>query len=91
MEIEYDEAKSQANFAKRKFNFVFAARVFNDTSRVEERDDRFDYGEDRFKVIGMIDGKVYMVVYTPRKSTLRIISARLADKSERKRYADAQV
>lgn len=91
MEFEYDEDKSQANLDNRGFDFVFAARVFNDEACVEEIDDRFDYGEDRFKAIGMIDEMIYVVVYTPRDGSIRIISARLANKAERKRYDDAKI
>ena len=50
-------------------------------------DDRQDYGEDRLVAIGLLDGRVVVVVYTePDQETIRIISLRKALSHERKRY-----
>ncbi|WP_372726739.1 BrnT family toxin [Nostoc sp. TCL26-01] len=50
-------------------------------------DDRQDYGEDRFIGLGMLDGRVVVVVFTePDAETIRIISLRKALPYERKRY-----
>jgi uncharacterized protein len=38
-------------------------------------DRRYDYGEERIKAIGEIDGRVYVVIYTDRPSVRWIISA----------------
>ncbi len=46
------------------------------------QDRRWDYGEDRYRLIGMIDGRAYVVVYTVRGSAIRIISARKANRKE---------
>lgn len=86
MEFEWDEAKSNACFADRGFDFGFAIRVFNDSDRVVEIDDRFDYGETRCRAIGRIDGRTYVVVYTMRHETLRVISARKANRKESIRH-----
>jgi uncharacterized DUF497 family protein len=86
MEFEWDEAKSNACFADRGFDFGFAIRVFNDPDRVVEIDDRFDYGETRYRAIGRIDGRTYLVVYTMRHETLRVISARKANRKESIRH-----
>lgn len=45
-------------------------------------DRRRDYGEDRYRLIGMIDGRAHVVVYTVRGSAIRIISARKANRKE---------
>ena len=50
--------------------------------RTVAQDTRRDYGEDRFKLTGAIDGRVYVVVYTVRESAIRIISARKASRKE---------
>ena len=39
-------------------------------------DNRFDYGEDRFHLLGQIDKRVFFVTYTLRAEVIRIISAR---------------
>ena len=45
--------------------------------------------EDRFLTIGMsADGRVLFVSHTDRGDSIRIISARKADKQEREEYVD---
>ena len=45
-------------------------------------DERFDYGEHRFIVIGILKNQVLVVAYTERGNNIRIISARKATKNE---------
>ena len=82
MEFEWDDAKSNACFLRRGFDFAYALRVFLDPHRIVVEDRRWDYGEDRYCVLGMIEDRVYVVVYTMRGSTIRIISARKANAKE---------
>jgi uncharacterized protein len=49
-------------------------------------DDRFDYGEERYVVLGCYDGEVLSVVVTERDGGLRLISARMANRHEREKY-----
>ena len=86
MDFEWDEAKSDACFIDRGFDFAYAIGVFRDRARVVESDDRFDYGEVRRRVLGLIDGRVYVVVYTMRTARFRIISARKANRREIRHY-----
>ncbi|EJW12917.1 Uncharacterized protein (DUF497) superfamily [Rhodovulum sp. PH10] len=60
--------------------------MFGAPFAVERLDDREDYGEDRYSLIGMVDGRVLHVVYTVREGRYRIISARGATSNERRRY-----
>lgn len=53
--------------------------AFCHPNRITEPDARHDYGEERFWLMGMIEGKVFVVVYTLRSSVIRIISARKAN------------
>lgn len=87
MRYEWDEHKNDANVAKHGFHFEDAERVFlSDT--LEELDDRFDYGEDRWIAFGMLDGRVVQVVYTEAdQDTRRIISLRKAIRYEQNDYA----
>ena len=82
MEFEWDEAKSSVCFEHRGFDFAYAIRAFVDSHRIVAQDRRRDYGEDRYRLLGMIDGRVYVVVYTMRGSAIRIISARKANRKE---------
>jgi uncharacterized protein len=60
--------------------------VFKDPFAVERLDDREDYGEDRFILIGMAEAVMLTIVYTERKGRIRIISARHATRREQDDY-----
>src|SRR3546814_2875579 len=82
MDIEWDEHKSEVCLQQRGFDFAYAAQVFFDPVRVVQADTRHNYGEDRFRVMGKIDGRLFVVVYTPRNNITRIVSARKANQRE---------
>ena len=82
MEFEWDDAKSSSNFKRRGFDFAYAVRAFFDPHRMIMQDRRRDYGEDRYRLLGMIGGRAYVIVYTVRDATIRIISARKANAKE---------
>ena len=86
MEFEWDDTKSDACFAYRGFDFAYAIRAFLDDDRVVGRDRRWDYGEDRYRLLGAIEGRVFVVIYTMRGSAMRIISARKANRRELREY-----
>ncbi len=86
MNFEWDEAKSEACAKGRRFNFAYAARVFYDPGRIVEADTRHSYGEERYKVMGKIEGRIYVVIYTPRHNVIRVIAARKANQREVKHY-----
>jgi uncharacterized DUF497 family protein len=87
--FEWDEAKNRLNIQQHGIGFAMAARIFEGPV-LTWQDDRMDYGEIRDVSIGLIDGIVaVLVVHTPRGGKSRIISARKANRSERKRYEEA--
>jgi uncharacterized DUF497 family protein len=49
-------------------------------------DTRTDYGERRFQALGFIDGRLHVLVFTPRAANTHVISLRKANKREVKRY-----
>ena len=68
------------------FDFADAYRIFN-LPMVVELDERENYGEDRFVAIGLLDGRVVVIVYTePDAQIIRIVSLRKALSYERKYY-----
>lgn len=85
-EFAWDDAKAASNLAKHGVSFEAARDVFRDAFAVEWADDRQDYGEPRFVIVGMIDGRLLAVTYTPRGEAIRIISAREAEAREKRRY-----
>ena len=86
LRFEWDAAKAARNEADHGVTFDVAMLVFADPFALEWRDDREDYGEDRYVVLGMVDGRVLYVAYTMRGDASRIISARGAEPKERRRY-----
>lgn len=86
MKFEWDDNKNQQNLLKHGLDFLGAALVFLDPKRIEYVDDRLNYGEVRYCTIGMVNGIIIYVVYTLRQQCYRLISARRANKNERKAY-----
>ena len=80
LKFEWDEDKNKLNYKKHGIDFETAMLVFNDLQRIE-------IYEDRYNTIGMVHD-VLFVVYTERKENIRLISARLATKTERSIYYD---
>ena len=87
LEFEWDDAKAEANFETHGVSFELAKTVFKDTFAIERLDDREDYGEQRFIIVGMADGRVLLfVAYTERGERIRIISARRVTQHEQDDY-----
>ena len=86
MDFEWDMAKSNLCQISRNFDFAYVISVFTDTALLVEHDQRWDYGEERFRALGIIDGRVFVVIFTRRLKAIRIISARRANCREVKRY-----
>ena len=85
MKFEWDEAKRRINLRKHGIDFVGVEEVFEgDTLTIEDK--RYDYGERRFVTLGLLKGRVVVVVHTESKDTIRIISLRKATKYETKSY-----
>ena len=96
MLFEWDDAKDRSNLRKHGIAFEEAARVFLDPFHLSIQD-RHENGEERWQTIGMIGGLVaILVAHTYRifddegeaVEVIRIISARRATKSERRRYEE---
>ena len=90
MNFEWDENKSDVGFAERGFDFAYVTRAFVDPNRFIKKATRWNYGEERYQLFGAIDQRVFFVAYTPRGSTIRIMSARKANQREINRYENNQ-
>ncbi len=87
MKFEWDEEKNQRNFEKHGLYFEYAQEIFNGPV-LTQIDSRKDYGEVREISLGMIDDQILFVVHTQRSDRIRLISARKANRQERKTYYD---
>jgi uncharacterized DUF497 family protein len=72
--------------ARHGVSFAAARLAFDDPFAVVREDRRRDYGEDRYILLGMVENHLLAVVHTQRDARIRIISARLAEPRERRRY-----
>ena len=92
--VEWDESKAQSNLRKHGIRFEEAVWVFSDAFALSAQD-RIENGEERWQTIGMVGGcLLILVAHTVRMEDeglecIRIISARRADRTERKRYEQA--
>ena len=86
MKFEWDPFKSQACLESRGFDFEYVVASFFDPNRIVKQDHRWDYGENRFQLFGLIDGRLFSTVYTVRGTTTRIISARKPNQREVNEY-----
>ena len=89
-EFDWDDAKAAGNLAKHGVPFAYAARVFLDPDVIDFDASKPDDGETRRKAVGMVEGRVFTVVYTQRNGVTRIISARRCNTREGKLYGPLQ-
>ncbi len=85
MLFEWDEEKANLNWRKHKIDFNDAAKVFADENRVEWLDEYHSDDEDLYITVGKVN-EILFVVYTEREDVTRLISARRANKQERRKY-----
>jgi hypothetical protein len=86
MKFTWDRIKARNNYVKHGVSFYLAKAIFKDPFAIEFLDDRQDYGEERFVIIGSVGTQILYVAYTERKGVIRIISARRATKHEQETY-----
>ena len=90
MEFEADPVKAAHNFKKHKVGFEEAASVFGDPMAYTFADPDHSVGEERWLTFGMSRmGQVLAVIYTERREKVRLISARVATKRERRIYEES--
>ncbi len=87
MDITFDPAKDKANQAKHGVSLSLA-RELDWSSVLVKPDTRRDYGELREIGYGVIQNRLYCVVFTQRRNTMHIISLRKANSREVKNYVE---
>ena len=85
MEIEWDHTKNARNILLRGLDFANVA-AFDWDNASYELDLRNHYGELRVIATGFCEGRLTVLVFTPREGLYRIISWRRANKREKRRY-----
>jgi uncharacterized DUF497 family protein len=87
MRFEWDPEKARRNVAKHGVAFEEAATAFGDPLSLTILDPDHSVDEDRFILLGQTyTGRLVVIMHTDRGENIRIISARLATRRERKSY-----
>jgi uncharacterized DUF497 family protein len=87
--FEWDARKARANLAKHSITFEEAFTVFGDINSITITDPVHSVSEERYVILGQsYKGKLMVVVHTERGENIRIISARAANRKERKTYEE---
>ena len=86
MDFDYDPAKDEINRFKHRLPLAFGERVFEAVDHVILPSLREEDAEERYKAVGLVDGKLYTAVHVWRGDTVRIISMRRSNASERRDY-----
>lgn len=89
MKFEWDDIKAKTNLARHGVSFDEAKTVFDDPLYVDFYDPDHSDVEERYIIIGMSQQqRLLLVSYTERGQTMRLISARVATRSERNAYEE---
>jgi uncharacterized DUF497 family protein len=92
LRFEWDPDKAASNLRKHGVSFETAARVFRDPAALLEQD-RMVNGERRWQALGVVEGFTMLLVAhvvheEAHTEVIRIISARPANRQERRRYEE---
>lgn len=63
MLVDYDAEKDAANVGKHGVSLSFGARLFDDPDHVIAASFRPVDGEDRYKVVGVVDARLWTAIY----------------------------
>jgi len=90
--FEWDYDKAKANLKKHKVSFDEASTAFDDPLAMVFSDDEHSHQEIRELIVGHSNlNRLLFVSFTERgQHCVRIVSARLASKNERKTYEETQ-
>lgn len=85
--ITFDPAKRDITLKMRGLDFADAEFVFAGRTATTE-DERFDYGEIRYRTAGFLNGRLIVMVWTPRGEARHIISMRYCHAKEEKKWRE---
>ena len=87
--LRWDPEKARSNLRKHGVSFEEAASLFRDVLSVTISDPLHSSEESRFVTIGRSDsGRTLIVVHSEMGESIRIISARVATRRERRKYEE---
>lgn len=89
LEFEWNEDKRTEVIKTRGVDFLYAAQIFDNPTLIN-RDNRKDYGEERYIALGHVNEEYFIIVYTPiEDNVFRLITAWKAGRNGEKRYKES--
>lgn len=89
MRFEWDPEKAKSNLRKHGVAFEEATTVFTDALSLTGQDPDHSQEEERLVTFGRASsGRILVVAYTERGEWIRLISARVVTRVERKLYEE---
>ena len=89
LHFEWDLNKSRSNILKHGIAFEEATTIFGDPRSITIEDSKHSKIERRYVTIGVsFRVRTLVVIHTERGNNIRIISARLASRNERRTYEE---
>ena len=85
MRITFDPVKRDWTLINRGLDFLDVPKVFAGP-QFQFEDSRADYGESRIVTVGLLGGRMLILVWTARGDARHIISMRKANEKEQRRY-----
>jgi uncharacterized DUF497 family protein len=85
MKVTFDPAKRASTLKDRGLDFADAVEVFAGKT-LNVPDERRDYGEARIITVGLLRGRMVIVVWTPRGNARHVFSMRKANDREKTRF-----
>ena len=90
LRFTWDAKKAAANERKHRVSFAEAATAFADPLSITVPDPEHSEGEERFLLLGLSHrGRLLVISHTERDDTIRLISARRANRREQTAYEEA--
>ena len=87
--IEWDDKKAALNLTRHGVSFDEACTVFGDPLAITIDDPLHSEDEERFITLGYSHrGRLLVIIFVERRENIRIISARLATRRERRDYEE---
>ena len=86
MTFEWDDDKSRKNIEKHGIGFETAKDLWHDKNRIEIEVPH--PVEERWIILGRVQGKIWAAIYTVRQGSIRIISVRRARAKEVRLYEE---
>lgn len=86
MIFDFDPAKDEANRRKHGVSLILGVRVFDDPGMAVMPTIREGDEEERYKAVGLVDGKIYTAVHVWRGTMVRLISVRRSNVGEQRNH-----